>query len=274
MSRIDLATLFPQLNSLVRTSLSKKVSLEYELHKEPIDVDVDENQMLQMIMNLVTNAAEALGNEEGRIVRAAEVGPYDKKELESLDPAADLPAGDYARLTVTDDGSGMDAETAFRIFDPFFTTKFTGRGLGLAAVQGIISRRRGVIQLETEPGNGTTFSILLPTIAEPHPANPESESAAPEGDSRKRVLVVDDDHALRRALVKRFQPSGFDVIDASDDKEAVDIFSENSGSIDCVLLDVSMPKLGGEEVCKRLGAIRETVPIVVMSGFNEAEVLE
>ena len=235
--------LLVQLDSLVQAAVSKKASLEYSHHDEPVFVDGDENQLLQVIMNLITNAAEALGDDEGRIVLATEIAHCDAAALDRLDAQADLPSGEYVRLTVRDTGRGMDAETASKIFDPFFTTKLTGRGLGLSAVKGIVGKHRGVIHVDSTLGEGTTFTVLLPRVGEPEPVESTPVVDAPAVLRNKCVLVVDDDIILRTILAKRLQRSGFDVLAASDGQQAVSLFSERPDSIDCVLLDVSMPKL-------------------------------
>lgn len=271
-SRIDLRALIPQLSSLVQAALSKRATLEYALHAGPVFVEGDENQLLQVVMNLVTNAADALGEDEGRIVVGSEVVHHDAQSLESLAPDVDLSPGEYVRLSVRDTGCGMDAQTMARMFDPFFTTKFTGRGLGLAAVRGIVRGHGGVMRIESEPGVGTTVSVLLPTSAAPQVEHtPTVEIAAAGG--RRRVLVADDETGLRTVLSRRLAHSGFDVIEAADGQEALDAFGEACASIDCVLLDLNMPKRTAEEVLHGLRAIRQDVPIVVMSGFTEDDVL-
>ena len=272
-SRIEVGALLSELSALVQAALSKKASLEYALHSDPVFVEGDENQLLQVVMNLVTNAAEALGDNEGRIEVGSTLAHYDAPALARLDPQADLPAGQYVRLTVRDNGSGMDAATLGRIFDPFFTTKFTGRGLGLSAVKGIITGHNGVIHVDSELGVGTTFTVLLPTQAAPHKAESTAEPVVQQEAARKRILVVDDEAPLRTVLCKRLAHNGFDVIEAADGQQAIDIFRGQPNSIDCVLLDFSMPKLSGKEVHQRMQAIRQDIPVVVMSGFNEGEIL-
>ncbi len=271
-SKIELGNLLPQLSSLVKAALSKKATLEYALQAEPVFVCGDENQLLQVIMNLVTNAADALGENEGTIVVASEIVQYDGQTPEFASDE-ELPAGEYVRLTVADNGCGMDADTVARVFDPFYTTKLTGRGLGLAAVQGIVRGHGGTIHLESTVGKGTTFTVLLPTTEGQEPEALDSETSA-TASSRKRVLVVDDEKLLRNILSRRLRHSGFDVVEACDGEEAIDIFTENPSIIDCVLLDLSMPKRGGEEVHLELRALREDVPIILMSGFTEREVLD
>ncbi len=272
-SHIELGRLLSEASGLVQSALSKKISLEYSLHDEPVFIVGDENQLLQVIMNCVTNAAEAIGDNIGRIVVGSEPAHYDAATLCVLAPQADLPAGEYVRLTVSDTGCGMAAETVARMFDPFFTTKFTGRGLGLAAVKGNVLKHGGVIQIESKLGVGTTCTVLLPTVCCPDGEEPASDIRGPHV-SGKRILVADDETFLRTILCRVLKHKGFDVIEAADGQQAIDIFCEDPYSIDCVLLDVSMPKRGGEEVHQELRALREDVPIVVMSGFSEQEILK
>lgn len=272
---IELGAFLPQVNALTQAALPKKVTLEYRLHDQPIFVEGDENQLLQVVLNLVTNAAEAIGDEAGCITIATELVALDRAALKHLAPQADLPAGQYARLTVTDTGCGMDAETRERIFDPFFTTKFSGRGLGLAAVLGIIGKHQGAVHIRTAPGQGTSFVILLPTAEVPAAlTRGPSESAPPRALVPKRILVVDDEVYLRRALRRALTGDGFDVVLAGDGQEAIDRLREAPDSIDCVLLDLSMPRLGGEEVLKSLRAMRDDIPVVLMSGYAAQEVQE
>jgi len=167
----------------------------------------------------------------------------------------------------------MDAATQARIFDPFFTTKFTGRGLGLAAVKGIVAKHRGAIRIQSVAGEGTTFEVFFPTTEGPRPEESVSEAPAPRAAPR-RVLVVDDDDRLRAALCRRLAHSGFTILEAADGQQALDRFREAPEAIDCVLLDLSMPELSGEEVHRALVALGRDVPVVLMSGYTEEEVLE
>lgn len=272
-SQFDIGTLLPQLSSLVQAALSKKASLGYALHEGPIFLEGDENQLLQVIMNLVINAADALGNDEGRIEVGTDLALFNAEELRDIAPREDLPAGEYVRLTVSDNGCGIDASKLGRIFDPFFTTKATGRGLGLAAVKGIVAAHRGVIQIDSEPGTGTTFTVLLPTIAPPESEDTDCETVSADS-QRKRILVIDDDDNLRAIIRRWLEHSGFDVLDAADGQQAVTLFSQEPESFDCVLLDLSMPKLSGDEVHREMTALRADVPIILMSGYAEREILD
>ncbi|MFT5429464.1 MAG: signal transduction histidine kinase/CheY-like chemotaxis protein [Myxococcota bacterium] len=271
-SRIELAALLSELRVLVRSSVSKKTTLDYSIPEGAIFVEGDENQLLQVVMNLVVNAADALGNDEGRIVVGLEQVRYDATALLELSPNHELSPGQYVHLTVTDNGPGMDSSTMERIFDPFFTTKFSGHGLGLAAAQGIVAKHGGVIQLESELGEGTKFTLVLPTVggSSASEAAPDSPvvAAAPA-----RILVVDDEDGLRSILVRRLKHSGYDVLEAADGQEAIDIFRRHSSSIACVLLDFAMPKKTGYEVYQELRLVQPDVRAILMSGFSHEEIV-
>jgi len=272
---VEVGALLPQLSTLVQAAVSKKVELEYRLLDSATYVQGDESQLLQVLMNLITNAAEAIGEAPGRIVVSSELVTLNAGELEQLSPDAGLPPGEFIQLAVSDTGCGLDAETQERMFDPFFTTKFTGRGLGLAAVRGIVDKHQGAVRLDSVVGIGTTFTVYLPTTA-----GGQGRGQGADADSdlshlvSKRILVVDDDARLRAALCRRLRHTGFDVVEAADGQEALDRFGEDPDSIDLVLLDLSMPRLSGEEVHKSLIAVRPQVPVVLMSGFTEREVLD
>lgn len=268
---IEIGTLLPQLSSLVHAALSKKTTLGYSLHGAATFVEGDENQLLQVIMNLITNAADALGEDEGEIVVGSELVDLDAGTLGRIEPDADLPAGQYVRVTVRDNGMGMDAQTLGRIFDPFYTTKATGHGLGLAAVKGIVRGHGGAIAFESEVGIGTTAIVLLPTVQAPAVGDAVSGVVAPPAGS-KRVLVAEDEEGFRTILCRTLRHNGFDVVTAADGQLAIDMFNADPASIDCVLLDLSMPKRDGAEVLEALRRTRPDVPVVLMSGYNEEEI--
>ncbi len=266
-SRIDVRALVPQVSSLVGAAVSKKATLQYALHDGEVFVEGDESQLLQVIMNLVANAADALGDTEGTISVTSDVRRYEADDLERLAPRGGLAAGEYVRITVADTGCGMDVETAQRMFDPFFTTKVTGHGLGLAAVKGIVRDHGGALAIESKLGEGTSMTVVLPTTGPAAAAVVHASAATSAPGGRKRILLADDEADLRSILSKQLGLEGFEVVEAADGEHALDVFREDPASIDCVLLDLSMPKLSGDEVLGGLRAIRDDIPVVLMSGY-------
>jgi two-component system cell cycle sensor histidine kinase/response regulator CckA len=230
----------------------------------PCVVEGDPAQLQQIVMNLVLNGAEAIPHEQAGTVRVT-LGVRRFEE-----PGDDgLPPGEYVLLQVEDTGIGMDKTTLERIFDPFFTTKFTGRGLGLAAVQGIVRGHKGTIRVVSTPGIGTVFDVLLPqSKSEP------TEKKQARGDNwrgRGTILVVDDEEVVRRAATAALEHSGFSVVPAAHGRQAIELFRQAPDRYAAVLLDMTMPVMNGEEALPELRAIRPDVKVIVSSGFSEAE---
>jgi signal transduction histidine kinase/CheY-like chemotaxis protein len=268
---LDLNALVEELGGLLQVALSKKATLSLELMGDSLGVLGDRSQLRQVVMNLITNAADAIGNHEGSIVLRTQARMLRLEEQGARLEAADLDAGEYVVLRVSDTGDGMDAETQARIFDPFFTTKSAGHGLGLAAVQGIVRAHGGTISLESTRGVGTTFTVMLPRV----PAGdtpPAGQAAAPSAVEGACVLVVDDDDGVRKILARMLSRAGYTVLAAADGQQAVDVFRERKDTIDCVLLDLSMPKRDGEEVFHELRAIQPGVRVVLNSGYMAREI--
>ena len=269
---IDCNPLIRELGALLQVALAKKAELRYELSTEAMFILADRSQLRQVIMNLITNASEAIGNNEGVIGIGTVARELTREDLNSLPSGRALEPGEYVELWVSDTGAGMAATTRVKMFDPFFTTKSTGRGLGLAAVQGIVRSHHGAINLDGGHGEGTRFSILLPRVAEPELV----ETAVAEeriGSGDANILVVDDEDAVRNIVSAILESAGYTVLLARDGQEALEIFRRKGNDIDCVLLDLSMPKLDGDEVFQELKKIRSDVRVILSSGFTEQQVL-
>jgi CheY-like chemotaxis protein len=274
VEELDLSDLVREMGRMMEVSISKKADVRYELATALPFVEADATQLRQVVMNLITNASEALGDGAGVIAVSTGQLECDRTYLELTHLDEGLREGRYVYLEVADTGCGMDEATRDRIFDPFFTTKFTGRGLGLAAVIGIARGHRGAIQVSSEQGKGSTFRILLPAAGSSRP-RPREEDLGASGAwaEHATVLLADDEEAVRDVGGRMLQTLGLRVLTAADGQEAVDLFRSRPGEIDCVVLDLTMPRLGGEEAFRELKRIRENVRVVLSSGYNEQEVL-
>jgi signal transduction histidine kinase len=271
--RVKIKSLVSELDSLVLAALSKKTTLEFSFDDEEAYINADENQLLQVLMNLITNAGQAIHDKQGKINVSSKLENYDEKTLKSFSPDQELHAGPYICLKISDNGSGMTEETKSKIYDPFYTTKKTGHGLGLSAVKGIIKKHQGIIYFESKLDEGTTFTILLPVDQE----QDNSEIIKVENNpivkvtTNKSILIVDDEVDLRLILAEAFDLYGYEVVLAVDGQEAVDIFTDNPSKFDCILMDFSMPKLDGHEAATKIHSINQDMPIILMSGYNEDE---
>jgi signal transduction histidine kinase/CheY-like chemotaxis protein len=266
----DLSALVREMTHLLHVSIGKSVVIRYDLAPQPVIVEGDATQLRQVVMNLVVNASDAIGERNGVITLTTGVMAADRSYLASTFVDEGLAPGDYAYLEVSDTGSGMDAATQARIFDPFFTTKFTGRGLGLAAVLGIVRSHRGALKVYSEPGKGSTFKLLIPASQE---AAPDAPTAPAPSKARLSgcVLVVDDEPVVRSVAVAILRRLGLEIVEAVDGEAGVAAFRDEPDRFGLVLLDLTMPRLGGADAFTQIRALRPKVPVVLMSGFNEAD---
>jgi CheY-like chemotaxis protein len=220
-------------------------------------------------MNLVINAAEAMSPQGGAVVVSTEARMVDHQVSARNMTGENVAPGDYVVLTVEDKGAGMDAATLARIFDPFFTTKFTGRGLGLAAVLGIVRGQKGAITVDTAVGKGSTFQVFFPALGRPHDVKPAAPRIATPGSAT--ILVVDDEAVVHKTARNALEKLGYAVLVAASGVEALQIFEKHQDRIALIVLDMTMPFMSGEEALTRLRSIREKVKIVASSGYNERE---
>ncbi len=270
---VNLSELTSEMLHLLRTAMSKRAVLKTDLAEEIPPVQADPTQVRQVVMNLITNASDAIESSSGVITIRTGADYATAEELNKAFRVGDLPPGHYAFIEVSDTGSGMDEETQARIFDPFFTTKFTGRGLGLAAVLGIIGGHKGAIIVDSKKGQGTTFRVLFPVAGE-HATKPTvEETPVTEWRGSGTILVADDEDNVRRVTTAVLERFGLDVITAEDGRDAVEKFREQADSIDAVILDMTMPHMDGDEAFQEMRKIRPEVRVILTSGYTERETL-
>jgi CheY-like chemotaxis protein len=258
-----------EISRLVQTSIPKTVHLRLQLADDIPLVEADPGQMQQVVMNLIINGAEAIGPDGGTVLVRTGVQEVDEQYIGSLSVEGEhLTPGLYVILEVHDTGCGISEETLAKIFDPFFTTKFTGRGLGLSAVQGIVRGHRGALKLYSRPGQGTTFKILFPATATGQAEVPKSTGTDLNGVGQ--ILIVDDEEIVRQAARHTLERFGYDTLMAANGSEALDIFRASDG-IALVLLDLTMPVMSGEEALRELRLLDPSVPVLLSSGYNEME---
>jgi PAS domain S-box-containing protein len=266
---LRLDALVQEMVKLLGAVVSKKARLNLDL--EPASIEGDATQIRQVVMNLITNASDALEGQCGVIDVRTGVRHADTEFLRSPFLPSDLPAGTYAFVEVTDSGCGMTPETLARVFDPFFTTKFTGRGLGLAAVLGIVKGHRGTIKVDSELGHGTTFQVLLPCLAGPA-LRPVASNPGTHRRGRGTVLVVEDEPTIRTLAREILERAGFQVQEAADGCEGLDVFSAHQADFVAVLLDLTMPRMDGMEALREMRRYNQKLPVLVMSGYSDLEV--
>lgn len=273
---IGLSKLTQEMGHLLSASISKKVILRFECPQDLPLIEGDAAQLQQVVMNLITNASDAIGDNHGVVTIRTGALQADRAYLSRTYLAEDLSEGLYVSLEVADTGCGMDAETIGRIFDPFFSTKFTGRGLGLAAVLGIVRAHRGAISVYSEPGHGTTFKVLFPAIehsgAAPEKEWPVSMANKPGAwKSTGTILIADDEEGVREVAKEILQEAGFTVLTAENGQIAVDLFQQHE-EVRAVILDLTMPVLSGKETYHKMRALRPHIPILLSSGYTEQDI--
>jgi PAS domain S-box-containing protein len=273
IQRTSLEALVRDTTPLLEHSISKRASLAFNFTPGVPEVDVDATQIRQIIMNLVVNASDALGDRDGSITVETVSLRRDDPQLARAVIPPPPGEGDFACLRVTDTGSGMNADTLARIFDPFFSTKFAGRGLGLAAVLGIVRSHQGSLLVASTPGAGSTFTLLLPGASTPAP----ERSNLPARETRVHplagtVLLIDDEDGVRDVAEQMFGAFGLKTLTAANGVEGLELFQLHQDKIALVLLDLTMPRMNGEETLRHLRVLAPQLPVILMSGYNESAV--
>jgi PAS domain S-box-containing protein len=272
---LDLSHEVREMATLLRTAITKQASLVWELASNLPPINADATQIRQILMNLITNASDALQETGGTIT--LRTGMIPREELNdprfgvSVDSEDAVARGKAPMvfLEVSDTGQGMTPDTLQRIFDPFFSTKFAGRGLGLAAVMGIMRSHQGTIRIRTDPGQGTSFRVLFPAVPGPAARQEQPSAARSHWRGSGTILVVEDEEEVREVAERILQDFGFETVTAVDGRDALDVMEREGDRVNAVLLDLSMPRMGGQETFRRLRESRPELPVIMMSGYTE-----
>ena len=271
---VDFNSIVTDTVHLLHLSISKNATLDFTLAPTPLAIEGDPSQIRQIIMNLVINASDSIGTGAGRIQVSTSRLAVTSDMLREARLGQELPPGEYVALDVADNGCGMSADTLARIFDPFFTTKFAGRGLGLAAVLGIVRAHHGAFFVRSTLGQGSTFRMLLPpgrqSLAE-EKMPPKSVPAPVARVTPGHFMVVDDEPSVRKITCNILEKEGHKVTLASDGYEALALSLAHGGKFTAVLLDVTMPVMDGPSTLKELRQMKIDAPVLIMSGYSEID---
>ncbi len=266
----NLTDLVEDMTRLMEVSIHKNVVIKYHLAENLPAVEIDTAQIQQVILNLITNANEAIGEKSGVISFSTGIMHADRHYLDQTLTDKPLPEGRYVYFEVSDTGCGMDEQTMQHMFDPFFTTKFTGRGLGMSAVLGIVRGHQGAMRVYSELGKGTTFKVLLP-VSEQAVAVEESIDHNDSSPLTGTILIVDDEETIREVAAMMLEEAGFDTMSANDGVEALEVYKQHGDRITGVLMDMTMPRMDGKECFRELRRINPDVKVVLSSGYNEQD---
>lgn len=272
VTAIDLSAAVREMLHLLEASISKKTKIVCQLSDNLPPIQADTTQIRQVIMNLITNGDEAIGDKAGTITVSTGVIEYQEGMFQgSWMPGYQPKNGRYVYMEVSDTGCGMDDQTLARIFDPFFTTKFTGRGLGLSAVMGIVRGHRGTLDIKSVPDQGTTFKVLFPASSKRKETSGEEPPEKSPPKMHGAILVVDDEASVRQMATQFLSRKGFQVYTAEDGLKGLDLFQEHHDKIRCVILDLTMPNMDGTETLEELQNCDPKVTVLISSGYSDQE---
>jgi len=266
---VDMSQQIREMATLLEATMPKRAELRLQLDSSLPSIEADVVQLQQIMMNLVINGAEAIGEDQGIVTMRTGTESIQADRDLGLFSVDGVEPGPYVFLEVEDTGSGMDNLTKAKIFDPFFTTKFTGRGLGLATVLGIVRAHRGTLSVHSERGKGTRFRAYFPAVPGSAISEPTKDSSSAAGTGL--VLLIDDDKGVRTATRRMLDFLGFGVLEAESGPRGLELFRLRHRDVHVVILDMTMPEMSGEETFHELRKIRENVAVVLTSGYDEQE---
>ncbi len=268
---LDIGALIAGMTPLLEVSVSKKARLEFELADGLPAVEGDASQLTQLLMNLIVNASEALEDRSGSIRIVTGVSDCPPEHLAATSAHEQLPPGRYVFIEVSDTGIGMQQDVLERVFEPFFTTKFAGRGLGMAAAQGIVRSHQGAIRVDSEPGSGTRVRILLPASEKSPSTIPAARDSSDAVGDRGKVMVVDDEPLVLDLVTEMLERAGLPVLKAANGQAALELAAKHQGELGLVLLDMTMPGISGAETFRELRRLSPELPVILSSGYNEQD---
>jgi PAS domain S-box-containing protein len=267
----NIGILVSEMISMLRTTINQNILITPNISADIPLICGDASQIRQIVMNLIINAAEAIGEGQGEVIVTLANTEIKSGQMDKDYHGKEMPAGRYVCLEVSDNGCGMDDETLIRIFEPFYTTKFTGRGLGMAAVQGIITAHHGILQVCSKPGQGTMFRVYLPTqTTDPCVVEKLADPVPWQGTGT--VLLVEDDEQIRMIAKTLLQLIGFTVIEAANGEEGLELYQKNITLVTLVFTDLGMPVMNGYEMIHELKKLDPDLPVVITSGFGDDDV--
>ncbi|HWQ09728.1 MAG TPA: response regulator, partial [Holophaga sp.] len=273
VASVNINQVVQEMTHLLQVSIPKKIALRYRLAPDPPAVEADVAQLQQVVMNLVTNASDAIGDQDGTITISTTTQELDEAYITSTFPTQAITPGAYVVLEVGDTGCGMPPEVLARIFDPFFTTKVSGRGLGLSAMLGILRGHRAGLKIYTEPGRGSIFKLFFKAHAQA--SRPQREHAPhPAEIFTGTVLLVDDEPSILESTSTALGVMGFNVLTAKDGQEAVDLLAAQAGTVDLVIMDLTMPRMDGGAAFRAMRRLHPSLPVILCSGYSEQESIQ